>query len=442
MTQRREVGPRSQKIVAQERRYLSPGSQGFSLYAGLAMARGVDCTLIDEDGNEYIDFIAGIAVGSVGHCHPHYVETLKRQVERLTFGSFTTETRAKFLDLVASVTPEGLTRIQMFSGGAEAVEAALRLAQAASGKSEVLGFWGGFHGKTAGVLPLLGSEFKHHLGPFVPGRYLSPYADCYRCPLKLRYPDCGIACAEFVRDVIRYQTGGEIGAIIVEPMQGTAGNIIPPEGFLRAIQAIAREHDALLISDEMITGFGRTGAMWGCDHDGVVPDIMTVGKGMGGGFPLAAVISSDTLTQAKPWSNPSAASSSYGGNPLAAAAGLAALEIILKQDLVKNAERVGKVMLGRLEALKEKYRCVGDVRGRGLLLGIELVRDRTTREPLAKTVTQALYQECLRRGLVAMTYAPSVRINPPLTIREDTALAGLAILDEALEAVVREHGLQ
>jgi 4-aminobutyrate aminotransferase-like enzyme len=442
LTARREVGPRSQKIVAQERRHLAPGSQGFSLYAGLAMARGVDCTLIDEDGNEYIDFIAGIAVGSVGHCHPHYVEALKRQIERLTFGSFTTETRAKFLDLVASVTPEGLTRIQLFSGGAEAVEAALRLAHAATGKAEVLGFWGGFHGKTAGVLPLLGSEFKHHLGPFVPGRYLAPYADCYRCPLKLRYPDCGIACAEFVRDVIRYQTAGEIGAIIVEPMQGTAGNIIPPEGFLRAIQAIARDHDALLISDEMISGFGRTGAMWGCDHDGVVPDIMTVGKGMGGGFPLAGVISTEKTTAAKPWANPSASSSSYGGNPLAAAAGLASLEIILKQDLVKNAERVGKVMLGRLEELKDKYRCVGEVRGRGLMLGIELVRDRTTKEPLTKTVTQALYQECLRRGLVSMTYSPSVRINPPLTIREETALAGLAILDEALEAVVREHGLR
>jgi len=442
LTARREVGPRSQKIVAQERRHLAPGAQGFSLYAGLAMARGVDCTLIDEDGHEYIDFIAGIAVGSVGHCHPHYVEALKRQIERLTFGSFTTETRAKFLDLVASVTPEGLTRIQMFSGGAEAVEAALRLAHAATGKSEVLGFWGGFHGKTAGVLPLLGSEFKHHLGPFVPGRYSSPYADCYRCPFKLRYPDCGIACAEFVRDVIRYQTAGEIGAIIVEPMQGTAGNVIPPDGFLRAVQAIAREHGALLIADEMITGFGRTGAMWGCDHDGVVPDIMTVGKGMGGGFPLAGATSTETTTAAKPWSNPSASSSSYGGNPLAAAAGLASLEIILKQDLVKNAERVGKVMLGRLEELKDKYRCVGEVRGRGLMLGIELVQDRTTKEPLARTVTQALYQECLRRGLVSMTYSPSVRINPPLTIREDTALAGLAILDEALEAVVREHGLR
>src|SRR5947209_14245458 len=296
VTERREVGQRSQKIVAQERRHLASGSQGFSLYAGLAMARGVDCTLIDEDGNEYIDFIAGIAVGSIGHCHPHYVESLKRQVERLTFGSFTTETRAKFLDLVSSVLPEGLTRIQMFSGGAEAVEAALRLAHAATGKTEVLGFWGGFHGKTGGVLPLLGSEFKHHLGPFMPGRYSSPYADCYRCPLKLRYPDCGIACAEFVRDVIRFQTAGEIAAIIVEPMQGTAGNIIPPGGYLPPLAGIAGEHGALLISADMNTGSGRTAAMWGCDHDGVVPDIMTVGKGVGGGYPLSCVVSTDTIT--------------------------------------------------------------------------------------------------------------------------------------------------
>src|SRR2546426_8075456 len=224
--------------------------------------------------------------------------------------------------------------------------------------------------------------------------------------------------------------------------QGTAGNVVPPEGFVRAVQAIAREHGALLIADEMLTGFGRTGAMWGAEHDGVVPDIMTVGKGMGGGFPLSGVISTDAITASKPWSNPSASSSSYGGNPLAAAAGLAALEIILNEDLVTNAERVGKVMLTRLEALKEKYRCVGEVRGRGLMLGIELVRDRTSKEPLPKNVTQALYQECLRRGLVVMTYSPSIRINPPLVIREEQALAGLAILDEALGAVVREHGLQ
>ncbi|MGH7353095.1 MAG: aspartate aminotransferase family protein [Candidatus Rokuibacteriota bacterium] len=441
MSGRREVGPRSREIVERERRWAAPGMQGFSLYAGLAMASGRDCTLVDEDGNEYIDFIAGIAVGSVGHCHPHYVESLKRQVERLTFGSFTTDTRARFLELLASVTPEGLTRIQMFSGGAEAVEAALRLAHAATGRHEVVGFWGGFHGKTGGVLPLLGSDFKHHLGPFTPGRHLSPYADCYRCPLRLTYPDCGIACAEYLRDVIRHQTGGEIGAIIVEPMQGTAGNVIPPPGFLRAIQAIAKEHGALLLADEMITGFGRTGRMWGADHDGVVPDIMTVGKGVGGGFPLACVVSTDALTSAKPWSNPSASSSSYGGNPLASAAGLAALEIIVKEDLAANAERVGRVMLRRLEELKEKHRCVGEVRGKGLMLGIELVRDRATKAPLDRAVTRDLYQECLRRGLVAMTYAPSVRINPPLTIREEQALAGLAILDEALGVVARAHGL-
>jgi 4-aminobutyrate aminotransferase / (S)-3-amino-2-methylpropionate transaminase / 5-aminovalerate transaminase len=438
---RREVGPRSREIVALEQKHLAPGSQSFSLYAGLAMARGQGCTLVDEDGNEYIDFIAGIAVGSVGHCHPHYVEALKRQAERLTFGSFTTETRARFLDLLGSITPEGLTRIQLFSGGAEAVEAALRLARAKTGKHEIVGFWGGFHGKTGGVLGLLGSDFKHHLGPFLPGQHSTPYADCYRCPLRLTYPDCGIACADYVRDVIKHQTAGEIAAIIVEPIQGTAGNIVPPPGFLRSIQAIAKEHGALLLADEMITGIGRTGLMWGAEHDGVVPDIMTVGKGIGGGFPLSGVVSSDTVTSAKPWSNPSFSSSSYGGNPLAAAAGLAALEIILKEDLVKNAERVGKVMLARLEQMKEKHRVVGEVRGKGLLLGIELVQDRKSKAPVSKDVTRSLYQECLRRGLAAMVYAPTIRINPPLVIHEDQALAGLAILDEALEVVTRQHGL-
>jgi 4-aminobutyrate aminotransferase-like enzyme len=436
----REIGPRSREIVAREQRHIAPGYQSFALYSGLAMARGSGATLWDEDGNEYIDFIAGIAVGSVGHCHPHYVEALKRQAERLTFGSFTTETRARFLELVASVTPEGLSRIQLFSGGAEAVEAGLRLARAATHRHEVISFWGGFHGKTGGVLGLLGSDFKHHLGPFLPGQYSTPYADCYRCPFKLRYPDCGIACAEYVRDVIRHQTAGEIAAIIVEPIQGTAGNVIPPDGFLRAIQSVARDHGALLFADEMITGFGRTGAMWGAEHEGVVPDIMTVGKGVGGGFPLAGVVSTEALTSAKPWANPSASSSSYGGNPLAAAAGLAALEIILKEDLVGHTQRVGAVMLAELERLKDKYRTVGEVRGRGLLLGIELVEDRQTRRPLDKVITRDLYTECLRRGLVAMTYSPTIRLNPPLVITEETARAGLGILDEALGVVLKRHG--
>lgn len=440
--ERHVPGPRSKQLVAREQQYMAPGLQSIAPYSGLAMARGDGCTLIDEDGNTYIDFIAGIGIGSVGHCHPAYVEALKRQVERLTFGSFTTETRTRFLELLASVTPRGLTRIQLFSGGAEAVEAAFRLAKSATKKFEFIGFWGGFHGKTGGVLGLLGDEFKHHLGPFMPGLYVSPYANCYRCPLSLRYPECGIACAEHLRHAIRYQTQGEVAAIIVEPMQGTAGNVIPPEGFLRAVQTIAKEHDALLIVDEMLTGFGRTGKMWGCDHDGVVPDVMTVGKGFGGGFPVSGIISTDELTRAKPFANPSGSSSSYGGNPLAAAAGLASLEIILKEDLVNNAEQVGAVMLARLEGFKEKYRFVGDVRGKGLMLGVELVKDRTTKEPLPTEVTRALFQECLRRGLVAMCYSHNIRINPPLIIKEETALEGLAILDEAMAAVAKTWRLE
>ncbi|MFQ5802426.1 MAG: aspartate aminotransferase family protein [Candidatus Methylomirabilales bacterium] len=438
---RKVPGPRSKQVVEQEQRHMAPGLQSIALYSGLAMAQGKGCTLVDADGNEYIDFIAGIGVGSVGHCHPHYVDALKRQVERLTFGSFATETRSRFLELLASLTPEGLTRIQLFSGGAEAVEAAFRLAKSVTRRFEFVGFWGGFHGKTGGVLGLLGDNFKQHLGPFMPGLTVSPYANCYRCPLKLKYPECGIACAEHLRDVIRYQTQGEIAAIVVEPMQGTAGNVIPPEGFLKAVQAIAKEHDALLIFDEMLTGFGRTGKMWGCDHDQVVPDVMTIGKGMGSGFPVSGLISTDELTRAKPFANPSGSSSSYGGNPLGAAAGLASLEIILKEDLVANAERVGAVMLSRLEALKEKYRFVGDVRGKGLMLGVELVKDRATKELLSPEVTRTLFHECLRRGLVAMCYSPVIRINPPLVVTEKTALEGLAILDEAMAAVTKEWRL-
>jgi 4-aminobutyrate aminotransferase/(S)-3-amino-2-methylpropionate transaminase len=429
------VGPRSRRIFAEEGRHMAPGLQSFALYSGLAMARGQGSRIYDEDGNAYIDFIAGIAVGSVGHCHPHYVARLKEQAEKLTFGSFTTEVRAKFLELLASVTPPGLTRIQLFSSGAEAVEAAFRLAKSATRRYEFIGYTGAFHGKTGGVLPLLWGNFKVGLGPFVPGCYSAPYASCYRCPLSLTYPDCGIACAEKTRELIREETAGAIAAVIVEPMQGTAGNVIPPPGFLPAIQSIAREHGALFIADEMITGFGRTGRMWGVDHDGVVPDVLTVGKGIGGGFPLSGVVSTDALTAHPPFSNPSGSSSSYGGNPLASAAGLASLEIITRENLVANSEKVGRAMLAKLEAMKEKHRVIGDVRGKGLLLGLELVKDRKTKELVSRDETKRLYQECLRRGLVAMSYTPVIRINPPLNIDEATALEGLDLLDEAIGAV-------
>lgn len=435
MTAGENAGARSREIFAKEKRHMAPGLQSFALYSGLAMARGEGSRLYDEDGKEYIDFIAGIAVGSVGHCHPHYVARIKEQLEKLTFGSFTTRVRAQFLELLATVTPPGLTRVQLFSGGSEAVEAAFRLAKSATGKHEFVGFTGAFHGKTGGVLPLLWGDFKKGLGPFAPGCYSAPYAYCYRCPLSLTYPDCGIACAEKTRDVIREQTGGAVAAIIVEPMQGTAGNVIPPPGFLSAIHSIANEQGALFIADEMITGFGRTGKMWGVDHDGVVPDVMTVGKGVGGGFPLSGLVSTDALTAHPPFSNPSGSSSSYGGNPLAASAGLASLEIITRENLVANSEKVGRAMLQKLLAMQEKHKVIGDVRGKGLLLGLELVEDRKSKRLVSKEKTKALFQECLRRGLVAMSYNPIIRINPPLNIDEQTALEGLEILDEALAAV-------
>ena len=192
--QRRAVpGPRSKAIFDREAEAMAPGLQSIALYSQIVVDRASGCTITDVDGNEYLDFIAGIAVGSLGHCHPHYVKRLTEQLERITFGSFTTETRARFLELVSGLLPEGITHIQMFSGGAEAVEAAFRLAKSVTKKFEFVGFWGGYHGKTAGVIGLLGGGYRNHQGPFQPGMHLSPYANCYRCPWKLEYPSCGLA---------------------------------------------------------------------------------------------------------------------------------------------------------------------------------------------------------------------------------------------------------
>jgi 4-aminobutyrate aminotransferase-like enzyme len=434
-------GRASRRIFEQEAAHMAPGLQSIALFSQLAMERGEGCTLIDVDGNEYLDFIAGIAVGSLGHAHPRYVAALKDQVEKITFGSFATENRAQFLETLARITPPGLTRIQMFSGGAEAVEAAFRLAKSATKKWEFVGFWGGYHGKTQGVVGLLGGAFRYHQGPFPPGMHMSPYANCYRCPWNLKYPDCGLACAEHLRNVIKNETQNEVAAIVLEPIQGTAGNVIPPDDFIAAVREIADEFGALLIADEILTGYGRTGRMWASEHFGLTPDIMTIGKGMGGGFPVSGLASTDELTSSHPFADPSGSSSSYGGNPLAAAACRAVLEIMLDEDLVGNSARVGAVMLREIEKLMDKYPFIGDVRGRGLLIGVELVKDRETKEPLDKAITRALFHEALERGLVTMSYSHVIRINPPMVITEAEALKGVAILDECFQAIGERFGL-
>jgi 4-aminobutyrate aminotransferase-like enzyme len=440
--QRRAVpGPRSKAIFDREAEAMAPGLQSIALYSQIVVDRAAGCTITDVDGNEYLDFIAGIAVGSLGHCHPHYVKRLTEQLERITFGSFTTETRARFLELVSGLLPGGITHIQMFSGGAEAVEAAFRLAKSVTKKFEFVGFWGGYHGKTAGVIGLLGGGYRNHQGPFQPGMHLSPYANCYRCPWKLEHPSCGLACAEHLRNVIKNDTQDEVAAIILEPMQGTAGNVIPPDDFIHAVREIADEFGALLIADEILTGFGRTGTMWASEQFDLKPDVMTIGKGIGGGFPLSAVASSFERMSAKPFGEPSGSSSSYGGNPLAAAAGLAAVEAILDEKLVENSARVGALMLDALKELQNKYRFIGDVRGRGLMIGVELVADRATKVPLDRTITRALFHEALERGLVTMSYSHVIRINPPLVITEDEAMRGIDILDQSFAAIARQFGL-
>ncbi len=301
-----------------------------------------------------------------------------------------------------------------------------------------MGFWGGFHGKTGGVIGLIGDESKQGYGPLPGGRYQVPYADCYRCPFKLEYPSCGLSCVDFAREQIKNSSAGDIAAIIVEPIQGTAGNVIPPDDWMPAIKSVAKDEGALLIADEMITGFGRTGKMWGVEHSGVTPDIVTVGKGMGSGFPVSGVLMSDELGRAEPFSKPSASSSSYGGNPLAAVAVSETIKAIRDERLIENSRKVGAILLARLTALKEKYEFVGDVRGKGLLIGIDLVRNLRTKALMSRRVTEVIFREALKRGLLLMGYFPRVRINPPLVISEAQAEAGVEILDEVF-AYVRDH---
>ena len=429
-------GPKSEQLVARENQHLAPGLQGFAQWAGIAVDSALGSTITDVDGNTFIDFIGGIGVGGIGHSHPKYVAALKAQIEKIAMGSFTSEPRTRLLERLAAHRPSNdLHRTQLYSSGAEAVESALRLARCSTGKSEFVSFWGAFHGKTQGALALMGSDFKQGFGPLAPGAHLVPYANCYRCPFKLKNPDCGLACVEFARKQLKQTRTGGIAAFIVEPMQGTAGNIVPPKDFLPAIKELARENDALLIVDEMITGFGRTGTYWGTDHSGTEADIVTLGKQFGGGFPISAVLSKDSVVESKPWSNPSGSSSSYGGNPLAAAAAASALEIIDEEHLVENSKAMGELLIAGLKKLQDKYPIIGEVHGSGLFVGVELVKDQKTREPLPVEKTRQLFKECLKRGLLTMSYSASFRIQPAMTIDAAAIDEALGILNEAFQAI-------
>lgn len=433
-------GPKSRQLRVLEDTMLAPGAQGYALRAGIVVDHGRGSAVTDVDGNTFLDFIGGIAVNALGHSHPKFVEAVATQVTKASAGTFTSPARVELLERVSRLVPHpSINRAQLYSGGAEAVESALRLAKSHTGKYEFVSFWGGFHGKTMGALSLMGSTFKHGLGPMVPGAHIAPYADCYRCPLALEHPSCGIACADVTRKQVKLTSAGSIAAFIIEPMQGTAGNIIPPPEFLPAIASIAKESDALFIADEMITGFGRTGKLWGVEHSGVVPDIVTVGKAFGGGFPLSGVLTTAEIASAKPWSNESGSSSSYGGNALAAAAGASALRIIDEEHLVENSRIVGARLLEELLPFVERYPFVGLVTGSGMMLRMELVTDKRSRTPLPRTVTNRLFDALVQRGLLTMAYSPHFRLQPSLTLDAATASNGVEILRDVFDTMAKER---
>ncbi|HET7545253.1 MAG TPA: aspartate aminotransferase family protein [Polyangiaceae bacterium] len=432
-------GPKSRALRRAEAEHLAPGTQAIWEYAGIAVDSGSGSELLDVDGNRFLDFVAGISVAALGYAHPRYLAEFSAQLTKIHVGSFTTRARLEALSLLAAMLPKELEKVQLFSGGSEAVESALRLARAYTGKFEVLSFWGGFHGKTSGALAQMGSDFKHGLGPLTPGAYLTPYADCARCPFKLQHPSCGLLCVEFARDKLKKETTGKLAAVLVEPMQGTAGNVVPPPDFLRAVQEVAKENQALLIADEMITGFARTGRRFGIEHSGIQPDIMTLGKGMAGGYPATAVAARAEIASAEPWSKPSFSSSSYGGNPLAAAAIAASVGIIRDEGLVERAASVGGRLKAGFSALAERHSSIANVRGEGLFLGFDLVK-AGGRELWTSAECRRLFDATLRRGLVTMAYAPRVRINPPLVLSEAEADEALSVFDEALTEVEgRDH---
>jgi 4-aminobutyrate aminotransferase-like enzyme len=428
-------GPRSQAIVASEQQHLAPGLQSFALWAGVAMDHGQGSHVTDVDGNTFVDLIGGIGVNALGHSHPKFVAAMQAQVAKLSVGSFTSEPRAALVNELTALAPAGLDRLQLYSGGAEAVESAIRLSRCATKRQDIVGFWGGFHGKTAGAMALMGSDSRHGLGPFPGATTQIPYADCYRCPFGLQYGSCGIACGEFARKAIKQQPQGPVAAVIIEPMQGTAGNVVPPREFLPIVAEAAKEAGALLIADEMITGMGRTGTLWGVDHTGVKPDIVTLGKAFGGGYPVSGVLTTSAIAFSEPWAKPSGASSSYGGNALAAAASLAAIRTIRDDRLAENARTVGAHMVQRLRAMQEKYPFIGDVRGEGLFIGIDVVKDRKTREPIPNTVMREVFEGAVRRGLLAMLYTARIRLQPALNITQAAADEGLDLLDASFAAL-------
>jgi 4-aminobutyrate aminotransferase len=424
-------GPKAKAILETQAKYLST-----SMAAPLPIVwdRAEDCTVIDVDGNEFIDFTSGVLVTNTGHCHPTVVKAIQTQAARLiNCYDSAHPLRSEFAAKLAALMPEDLKSIFLLSSGSEAIDTAIKLGRVATGKHEVIAFEGAFHGRTFGAMSvngLLGS--KSGFGPLLPGILRSPFPDYYRSNGETPdQVDQRILTA--LESVLATQSSGSVGSLIMEPYQGASGSIVPSDGFVREVRAFCDRHGIVLIFDEVQSSFGRTGKLFAFEHFSVIPDIVVLGKGIASGIPAAAVIARTSIAaKVKPHS----LSSTYGGNPISCAAGIASIEVVLREQLPDRAAKTGQQMKARLEILKDRHRMLGDVRGMGLALALEFVSDKQTKEPNSK-LAREFAQQLLRSGVAVMApIGPNgniLRVSPPLTISEKAVNDGLDIVEALLQ---------
>jgi 4-aminobutyrate aminotransferase/(S)-3-amino-2-methylpropionate transaminase len=390
--------------------------------------------VVDVDGNSLIDFGSGIAVVSVGNAADAVVEAVREQVGRFTHTCFMVtpyESYVAVCEALNRLTPgTHEKRSALFNSGAEAVENAVKIARSATGRDAVVVFEHAYHGRTNLTMAMTSKTmpYKHSFGPFAPEVYRMPMAYPYRWPTGPEH--CGEEAAERVVELVRDEIGADaVAAVVVEPIQGEGGFIVPGRGFLPRLAAFCAENGIMFVADEIQTGFARTGTMFACEDEGIVPDLITTAKGIAGGMPLAGVTGRAEIMDAP---HVGGLGGTYGGNPAACAAALAAIDVIETQDLASRARRIGEIALPRLHALRERYDIVGDVRGRGAMLALELVRGGGDASP-DRAVTAAAAAACHRRGLIVLTagtWGNVLRFLPPLVIDDDLFRAGLDVLDE------------
>jgi 4-aminobutyrate aminotransferase len=425
-------GPKAKAVIDRDAQFISPS---YTRSYPLVVSRGEGAIVEDVDGNRFLDCSAGIAVVATGHCHPKVVEAIQRQATRLIHMSGTDFYYQNMVDLaekLAALTPGGVPRkVHFGNSGTEAIEAAIKLARYHTGRKQFVAFYGAFHGRTMGSLALTGSRSgqRKNFFPVMPGVHHVPYADCYRCPYGKTVDSCAVECAQAIEDPL-FRTvlpPEEVAAIVVEPVQGEGGYLVPPKKFLTELRRIADRHGILLIFDEVQCGMGRTGKMFASEHFDVVPDIVALAKGIASGLPLGATIARADIMDWPPGSH----ASTFGGNPVAVEASLATIEL-LEQGLIDNAATVGAHMKARLSEFPKRFPNVGDVRGLGLMIGVEMVKDQSTKER-APELRDRIVQMCFARGLLVLGAGPNtIRISPPLMLTREQADCAVDILAACL----------